>query len=49
VVSVNGGEKNVGKPFVKIIHQTVIKPVCSVVNAGDIDNAKGLSSLSRCS
>ncbi len=37
--------KNVEKPFVKIIRQTVVKPVCSVVNAGGIDNAKDRRAL----
>ncbi|CAF2516654.1 unnamed protein product [Rotaria sp. Silwood2] len=32
--------KRVEKPFVHAIRQTVIKPVCSVINSGGIDNAK---------
>lgn len=39
--------KKVEKPFVKIIRQTVIKPVCTVINSGGIDNAKDRRALAQ--
>ncbi|CAF2516704.1 unnamed protein product [Rotaria sp. Silwood2] len=39
--------KRVEKPFVNAIRQTVVKPVCSVVNAGGIDNAKDRRALAE--
>ncbi|CAF1021089.1 unnamed protein product [Rotaria sordida] len=39
--------KKVEKPFVHVIRQTAIKPVCSVINSGGIDNAKNRRALAE--
>ncbi|CAF3416627.1 unnamed protein product [Rotaria sp. Silwood1] len=39
--------KKVEKPFVQAVRQTVIKPVCSVINSGGIDNAKHRRALAE--
>lgn len=39
--------KKVEKPFVNAVRQTVIKPACSVLNSGGIDNAKNRRALAE--
>lgn len=39
--------KRIEKPIVKIVRQTVVKPVCSVVNYGGINNAKDRRELAE--